>query len=181
MEVMYDRLHKTPATGLPFEDAHLDGLALIIFENYSKGTEGDWNHDSEHTITPAPTAVTDKRLASQRSCEGSADERRADKSKSEGSVLQARSIGNENVENKVNRVIPNPKENVTGGEGIRSVACSKDDQAECVDSDEDEQTFRTAPNVKHSSNWQLQNTSDDTIQDIGRSNLRCLLKIGISG
>lgn len=85
--------------------------------------------------------------SSQGARERSADKGRGGKGKGETTVAHAhtRSIGNEDVQDDIDRDISNSVQNVASSVTVGVVASSKNDNTEDIDAREDDETFSTSP------------------------------------
>jgi hypothetical protein len=171
VKVMGDGLHKRASTSLPLIQSHLLRLLLVKLEHNCKGKEGNGVDDSKGAISPTPGSDFQEMLAGQGTGEGSADEWGLRKGKGEGSVTHASGIGHENVHNQEKSVISNPEQNVASSVRVGAVAARDNDQTENVDSQKDEETFGTAPEVEGFGDRQLEHTTDNAIKNVGRCDL----------
>lgn len=79
------------------------------FEHRSERQEGSWHDNAEGTIGPAPpTGIVHEVFPGQGASKGCTNEWSTGKGEGEGSVPQARCIGDEDLQNKVNGIVANP-------------------------------------------------------------------------
>lgn len=172
MEVVYKGLPNSPTTGSAVVNTLLLSLLLVELEDERQGEEDEGLNDSECTISPSPAGHLQERLGSQGTSESGADKRCAGKGECESPVSQTGGISHENLQDQVDSVVANPVKHVAGGIRVRIIAASQDDQTQDIDAHEENETLRTTPDINGFGNGQLDHTTDDTVQDVGGSDLR---------
>lgn len=171
MDIVDDRLREGPTTGLTLVQTHSLCLLLIVLEDKSERRKDERLNDSKRTIRPTPARHVDKRLSRPRTNKSSADKRRASKGESKSTVPQTGGISDENLQNQINGIVSNPVEHVTGGVGVGVVAGGQNNQTQNVDTDENQVTLSTTPDVDSLGDGEFQHTTDDTVQDVGGTDL----------
>lgn len=171
MNVMDNRLRDGPTTRLMLVQTQLLRLLLIVLEDKGERRKDERLNDGKRTIRPTPARHVDVRLSRPRANKSSADKRRASKGERKSTVPQTGGISDEDLQDQINGIISNPVENVTGGVGVGVVAGGQDNQTQNVDTDEDQVTLSTAPDVDSLGDGELQHTTDDTVQDVGGTDL----------
>lgn len=182
MDIVYDRLSHGTTALLTLEQTKLLGLLLVELECDSQWNKDKWHDDGKSAIGPSPAVYQisfNERLSSQRANEGSGNERSAGEGKRESPVLQAGSIGNEDVQDVINCAVADVEQYVTSCVAIGTSAGGKDDDADNVNDDEDKQALSTTPQVEGFGNWQLQNTSNDVGENVSGGNLRSAGEAGV--
>ena len=171
MDVMHNRLHHSPATRFSGVQTHSLGLPLVEFKDNSQWRKHDRLNDCKRAISPTPAARLQERLSRQRTNKRSTDKRSAGEGECEGTVPQTGSISHEDLQNKIDGVVSNPVEHVASGIGVGVVAGGHNDQAHSIYSNEENVTLSTAPDVDRLCNGQFEHTTDDTVQDVGGTDL----------
>ena len=171
MSVMDDRLHHRPTTRFPCVETHSLRLPLVEFKDNSQRGKNNRLDDGKRAISPTPATRLQERLSRQWADKRSTDERSAGKGECKGTVPQTGSISHEDLQNKIDGVISNPVEHVTSGIRVRVVAGCHNDQTQCIDSNEEKVPLSTAPDVDGLRNGQFEHTTDDTVQDVGGTDL----------
>ncbi|KAF5122485.1 hypothetical protein E5D57_012965 [Metarhizium anisopliae] len=179
VEIVDDGLERGPAARLVLVDAQALGLLLVELEDDGQGHEDEGLDDGEAPNGPAPGAVPQEGLGGQRAREGGADEGRRHKGEGKGAVLQARRVGDEDVQDEVDGVVADPVEDVAGGVTVGPAAGRQDDHAKQVDAEKDQVALGTAPDVERLGDGQLQDPADDVGQDRGRGDGRRRREVGI--
>lgn len=167
MDVVDDGLKHRPATGLPAVQTHALGLFLIELENNREGYEDKGHDNGKGAVGPAPAGHGQERLGRQRAGKSGADERGAGKAKGERTVAKARRVRHEDVQDQVDGVVADPVQDISRGVTIGAVARSENDNAQKVDTYEEEKAFSTTPQIEGFGNRQLEDTTDDCRQDVG--------------
>lgn len=171
MGVVGDRLQESSTTGLTPIQPHSLCLLLIVLEDKSKRRKDERLDDSKRTIRPTPARHVDKRLSRPRTNKSSADKGRASKGERKSTVPQTGGISDENLQDQINCIVSNPVQHVTGGVRVGVVAGGQDNQTQNVDTDEHQVTLGTTPDVDSFGDGEFQHTTDDTVQDVGGTDL----------
>lgn len=179
MKVVHTRLECRASMLFVLEQAHLFSLPLVILEHPGDGHEEERCHDRKGSNGPSPRAAGEIRLRRQRTSECRDDERRGDEGPGQSTVLEARSVRDENVQNQIDRIVPNPIQDVSGGVAVGPVARRDDNDADEVNSKEDQQAFRTAPDIEYLCDRKLQHASNDGSEDLSGGESGRRLKVGV--
>lgn len=171
MDVMHNGLHHSSATRFSGVQTHSLGLPLVEFKDNSQWRKHDRLNDCKRTIGPTPAARLQERLSRQWTNKRSTDERSAGEGERKGTVPQTGSISHEDLQNKIDGIVSNPVEHVASGIGVGVVAGGHNDQAHSIYSNEEKVTLSTAPDVDRLCNGQFEHTTDDTVQDVGGTDL----------
>lgn len=172
MDVVNDGLPSGPTTGFVVVKTQFLGLLLVELEDHGQGEEGEGLDDSECPVSPSPAAHFQERLGSQGTGECGADKRRTGKGECESSVPQAGGISHEDLQDQVDRIVANPVEHITGSVGIGVIARGQDNQTQDVDAHEKDEALCTTPDVNGLGDGQLNDPTDDTVQDVRGTDLR---------
>ncbi|KAH3661478.1 hypothetical protein OGAPHI_006325 [Ogataea philodendri] len=154
VEVVLDGLPVSSARVAWFDHTELDSLDVVVFEHTSKRKKDKRHHNGENTETPSPSSCFQDGFCSERTSESGTDEWGTGESESESPVSKTAGISDENVEDEV--------------DGIQ------------VDTNEDNESLGTSPDVEHFTNWKLQNTTNDSCQNVSSTNGRGSNETGIS-
>lgn len=181
MDIVNDGLKHRPTTGFPLVKTHLLCLSLVELEDNSQRSKDERLDNGKRAIRPPPGAHLQERLTSQWTRKRRTDKRRTGKSKCKSPIPQPGRISHENLQNEIDGVVADPVQDVSGSVGVGAVAGGQDYQAQDVDADEDEIALGTTPDVDCFGNGQFDHTADDTVQDVGGTDLGggCKAAVGL--
>ena len=116
--VMQERLGHATATGLFGDVSHPLGLAASIKKDDSNGCRDNGDNNTPRAKGPSPSRAIQVPRCRRRTGERVGDEWACGKGKKPGTILQARRIGDENVEDVIHAVVSDPEEHLRSAESV---------------------------------------------------------------
>lgn len=95
-----------------------------------------------------------------------------DKSKAKATVAQPRRISNEDITDEVDGIVADPVKSVAGRVSCRAFESRKDDDADDIDTKEQEPGFGASPKVERLRNGKLQHTTNDGTENASGTDRR---------
>lgn len=149
------------------EKVGLLGLDVVLVEEPEQGRADARDNNGKGAITPPPARALEEALSDDTADPAGDDVGGRNKGKQQSSVLEGRSIGEEDGDRVGDAVVSDPVEDLGSSVGLDTVTSSHHDETNGQAEKHGAETLRTTPDIEDLGERELEQTTDQAGHDAG--------------